>query len=110
MCHLQMDLVEAAHILPVGAPGSTDETANGLALCSLHHEAYDDALVGVCPDYRIILNAPLIQTIRAAGRAGGEARFRAELHPRIIIPIAVGNRPRPEYLRQALTIRGWQAA
>jgi len=30
MCHLQLDLVEAAHILPVAIPDSTDETANGL--------------------------------------------------------------------------------
>jgi putative restriction endonuclease len=110
MCHLQLDLVEAAHILPVGAPGSTDETANGLALCPLHHEAYDDGLVGVRPDYRVILNDPLLRSIRRAGRGGEEERFREELKRRIILPVVVADRPRPQYLRNALAIRGWEAA
>ncbi len=110
MCHLQLNLVEAAHVIPVGSPGSTDETSNGLALCSLHHEAYDDAIVGVRQDYRIIVNEPLIQNIRSAGRAGEEERFRAELHRRIIVPVVVASRPRPEHLHQALVIRGWKVA
>ena len=108
MCHLQLDLVEAAHILPVGAPGSTDETANGLALCALHHEAYDDRLVGVRPDYGVIVNENLIRTIRSAGHAGEEQRFRNDLQERIIVPIVVPDRPRPEYLQRGLPVRGWE--
>ncbi|GAB4506753.1 MAG: hypothetical protein Fur0017_30080 [Anaerolineales bacterium] len=43
-CDIQLKLIEAAHILPVSYEGSTDETSNGIALCSLHHKAYDKSL------------------------------------------------------------------
>lgn len=69
MCHLQLDIVEAAHIIPVAAPKGSDETANGLALCPSHHEAYDDAIVGVLPDYRVIVNDDAMTSLRKAGRA-----------------------------------------
>ena len=44
MCGIQLRLIEGAHILPVAAPGSTDQTCNGVALCVLHHRAYDRGL------------------------------------------------------------------
>ncbi len=107
MCHLQLNLVEAAHIIPVAAPRGSDETSNGLALCPSHHEAYDDAIVGVRPDYRIILNDDLLRTLRRTGRDGQAERFRSDLQERIIIPTSTSDRPRPEYLRRGLEIRGW---
>jgi len=42
---IQLRLVEAAHILPVGAPGSIDHVCNGLALSPTFHRAFDDALI-----------------------------------------------------------------
>ena len=41
MCGVQLRLLDAAHIIPVAHPGSTDETCNGVTLCALHHRAYD---------------------------------------------------------------------
>jgi putative restriction endonuclease len=110
MCHLQLDLVEGAHIFPVGVPGSTDQTSNGLALCPLHHEAYDDALVGVREDYEVVVNGPVLQHLRSLGRDGEEQRFRQELRPRIVLPATAADRPRPEYLRRGLHLRGWAVA
>ncbi len=107
VCHLQLDLVEGAHIVPVGAPGSTDETSNGLALCALHHEAYDDALIGVDERYRVLTSEARIRALRDDGRGGMEDRFRRDLQPRIILPSVVGDRPRAAYLREALRVRGW---
>lgn len=49
VCGVQLRLVEAAHIVPVGVPRSTDETVNGVALCALHHDAYDRGFLGVLP-------------------------------------------------------------
>jgi putative restriction endonuclease len=109
MCHLQLDLVEGAHIIPVGVPGSTDETSNGMALCPLHHEAYDDALVGVRPSYRTILNERALKELRETGRGGQEGRFRKELKEQIIIPLAVADKPKAEYLQRAMKIRRWDA-
>jgi hypothetical protein len=47
MCGLSAGLVEGAHVYPVSAPGSNDETWNGLALCANHHLAFDKHLVGI---------------------------------------------------------------
>ena len=41
MCGLDLDLVVAAHILPVAAPGSMDIVPNGIALCENHHRLFD---------------------------------------------------------------------
>ncbi len=109
MCHIQLELVEGAHIIPVGVPGSTDETSNGLALCPLHHEAYDDGLIGVRENYLIIVDEAEFQRLRQAGRGGEEQQFRAQLKPQIIVPSVRADRPRPDYLRRGLEIRGWAA-
>jgi putative restriction endonuclease len=54
VCRLrETRLLDAAHIArdvdPRGAPVIT----NGLSLCSIHHRAYDEDLVGISPDYRV---------------------------------------------------------
>lgn len=56
------DLLDAAHILPDRDPGSTVEIPNGLALCPLHHRAFDRDLLGVRPDGVIELSNELLET------------------------------------------------
>lgn len=45
LCSYQLGLVEAAHIDPVADPESTDDVQNGIALCPLHHTAYDAGII-----------------------------------------------------------------
>lgn len=60
MCGLDVGLVEGAHIYPVSAPSSHDETWNGLALCANHHLAFDKHLVGVdLETFEIALHADI---------------------------------------------------
>jgi len=47
------ELLEAAHIIPDHLPKSRSSVENGLALCKLHHAAYDSFFLGVTPDYQI---------------------------------------------------------
>jgi putative restriction endonuclease len=55
------ELLEAAHITPdVEADGSA-EVSNGISLSRLHHKAYDANLIGITPDYKIIISDSLIQ-------------------------------------------------
>ena len=49
MCGLDLDLVVAAHILPVQAPGSMDIVPNGIALCENHHRLFDSHRVSISP-------------------------------------------------------------
>jgi putative restriction endonuclease len=52
VCRLHRDeLLEAAHILPDADPLGVPAIPNGLALCTLHHAAFDANLIGIRPDY-----------------------------------------------------------
>jgi putative restriction endonuclease len=64
MCGIQLRLLEGAHILPVAEPASTDETANGVALCALHHRAYDRSLVTFDPEYHVHVNEERVEELR----------------------------------------------
>ncbi len=51
ICRLRhAELLEAAHILPDGHPRGEPIVPNGLALCKLHHAAFDRHIVGIRPD------------------------------------------------------------
>jgi putative restriction endonuclease len=43
-------LVQAAHILPDSETGGIAAVVNGLALCAIHHLAFDRNLVGIDPE------------------------------------------------------------
>ncbi len=105
VCGLQMRLIEAAHIIPVSHEQSTDETSNGIALCVLHHRAYDRALIYIAPTYHIHLNPRKIQELEAVGVVGGLTMFTGMLRTMIIVPPSPLDRPKADYLRQANIIR-----
>lgn len=107
MCELQLGLLDAAHILPVGHPASTDKVRNGVALCALHHRAYDLSLVTFDPAYAILVSAPRLAALAAASLAGGEAGFRGGLRPTLKLPPLTKHRPRPGDIRKANQFRGW---
>jgi putative restriction endonuclease len=107
VCGIALELLQAAHIVPVGEPGGTDETSNGIALCSLHHDAYDRGLIAVTPDYKIRISEPMLEAHRKAGLDHGEERFRAALQTEIRLPATLHDRPNREYLERALALRGW---
>jgi putative restriction endonuclease len=47
------ELLEAAHIAADRDPEGEPKVSNGLALCKLHHAAFDCHIIGVNPDYRV---------------------------------------------------------
>lgn len=106
VCGLQLGLIEAAHIIPVGEPGSTDDTSNGLALCVLHHRAYDAGLLELREDGSIHVNEVAIESIRERGLDDGEAEFREGQFTQIRLPTAEGDRPSPENLARGRQLRG----
>jgi putative restriction endonuclease len=60
-CRLRHDeLLDAAHILPDTDPEGHPVVSNGLALCSLHHAAFDRYFIGVRPDYTIEVRRDLL--------------------------------------------------
>jgi putative restriction endonuclease len=53
-------LLEAAHIIPDRDPRGRPAVPNGLALCRLHHGAFDANLLGVRPDYVVEISRELL--------------------------------------------------
>ncbi|MDA9982922.1 HNH endonuclease [Gammaproteobacteria bacterium] len=62
LCKLRHEeLLDAAHIIPDGEPGGEPVVRNGLALCKLHHAAYDRYFVGITPDYVIEVRRDILE-------------------------------------------------
>jgi putative restriction endonuclease len=52
ICRLkEARLLDAAHIVADAEVAGEPTVSNGLSLCSIHHRAFDEDLVGVSPDY-----------------------------------------------------------
>ena len=107
VCRLQFKLVQAAHIVPVNFPDSNDLTSNGLALCPTDHIAYDRGLLGISPEYRIVINQPKLEEIRQQGLHGGEDTLLARASNALVLPSQVSQRPNRDYLKRGMEIRGW---
>ena len=65
MCGIQLRMLDGAHILPAAHPDSSDGTDNGVALCALHHRAFDRAFVTFGPDFRIRLNGGMVEELKS---------------------------------------------
>lgn len=107
VCRCALKLVDAAHIVPVSYPESTDEVTNGLALCRLHHGAYDNALLGVRSDYSIVTNIEIERRLAELHLHGGLKEFKEQLPSRITPPTSIEARPAPGNLLIGLRARRW---
>lgn len=106
-CGLQLNLVDAAHIVPVAYSASTDETSNGIALCKLHHAAFDRNLLSIDEAYRIELSQTESARLHSENRHGGMSAFQKNLKPAIILPHDRRDYPEQRYIVKAREIRKW---
>lgn len=106
-CGVQLRLLDAAHILPVAHPQSNDKVTNGVALCALHHRAYDMALVTFDATYAVLISQDAAGRLAADGRDGGFPAFWAALAPSLLLPQAQVNHPSPQMIAKANALRGW---
>jgi putative restriction endonuclease len=87
-------LLDAAHIAGDTDPGGEPTVTNGLSLCSIHHRAFDEDLVGVSPDYEVRVHprlldeddGPMLDLLKGAHAS------------RIVLPRKAANRPDRELL------------
>ncbi|WP_459092652.1 HNH endonuclease [Homoserinimonas sp. A520] len=64
VCSLKhADLLDAAHILGDTDVNGLARVTNGIALCKIHHAAYDRNLLGITPDYEVRIDADLLNEI-----------------------------------------------
>jgi putative restriction endonuclease len=100
----QLRLVDAAHVLPVGAPGSTDSVGNGIALTPTYHRAFDAGLIYLTEKFEMKINPAKEAQLRASNLAGGIGNFSAPLGP-ILLPPDHRQRPNTELIRKANKFR-----
>lgn len=109
MSDMQLDLLDAAHIIPVEHPKGTDEIRNGLCLSALHHRAFDQGLIGIKRNYSIIFNEERLDRLRALGWDGGESEFKKTCRDEINLPKRKEFYPDRDYLIIGQVLRGWNA-
>jgi putative restriction endonuclease len=96
LCRLRhRELLEAAHIIPDSEPGGEPAVTNGIALCALHHAAFDKLLIGIRPDYVVAVRAVILEEIDGPMLQHGLKGLQDQ---RIELPHDVRLRPDPELL------------
>lgn len=64
ICRLKRDeLLDAAHIIGDSQEQGAPVISNGIALCKLHHSAFDAHIMGVRPDYVIEIRADVLREV-----------------------------------------------
>lgn len=106
-CGIQLKLIDAAHIIPVASDLSTDETNNGIALCKLHHCAYDRNLISFNTDYIIEISSSEKSRLLADELSGGYDSFKENLLASIILPENTHDHPSTENILKSRKIRRW---
>lgn len=97
MCRLRHgELLDAAHIVPHASNGPST-VPNGLALCKIHHAAYDHEIVGVRPDHVIQLRTDMLDEVDGPMLRHG----LQEIHnQKLYVPRRHADRPAAEFLEQ----------
>jgi putative restriction endonuclease len=85
------ELLDAAHIVPDSHPQGDAVVTNGLALCKLHHAAYDRNILGIRPDYRVEIHARLLDEIDGPMLRHGLQEHHGR--PLMKLPTARADRP-----------------
>lgn len=98
MCRLRhAELLEAAHILPDGHPKGEPIVPNGLALCKLHHSAFDRNILGVRPDLVVEVRLDILREVDGPMLKYGLQEMQGR---KITVPHSERLRPRPEFLEE----------
>jgi len=89
------ELLDAAHILEDRDERGKPEVSNGMALCGVHHGAYDANIMGIDPDHRIHIRRDILEELD-----GPMLRYGLqEMHGNLIrVPGRKVLHPRAEYL------------
>ncbi|MFE5287288.1 HNH endonuclease [Nocardia sp. NPDC056611] len=89
-------LLDAAHIIPDPDEDGTPTVDNGLSLCKIHHGAYDTALLGIDPNYRIHISPQLLGSNESPVIQYG---FQQLNGGEIALPTRTSDRPDTDRLR-----------
>lgn len=106
MCGIQLQLIEAAHIVPHGHEKGTDDIGNGICLCALHHTAYDKSLIYFDKNLNIKINQEKLDYLNRIRMDSGFNKLEKLHFPKIELPDNQILRPNIDNIHLANTIRG----
>jgi putative restriction endonuclease len=96
MCRLGHTLLlDAAHIIPDHDDRGLPEVPNGLALCKIHHTAFDAHIIGIAPDLKVHVRGDILAEIDGPMLEHGLKRMHGT---KIHVPRTEELRPNPDYL------------
>ena len=91
LCRLRhVELLDAAHIVPDAESSGDPVVRNGLALCKLHHAAFDKLFIAVRPDYIVEVRQDLMEESDGPMLLHG---LQGLNHQRILLPRDSEKRP-----------------
>ncbi len=102
---VQLRLIDAAHILPVGAPGSVDHVRNGIALAPTYHRAFDNGLIYLDESYVMKVNLSKVAQLRDDDLAEGLETFKEPLGSTVYLPPDQNQWPSHRLIRRANELR-----
>ena len=106
MCGVQLELIEAAHLVPHNHPKGLDTVSNGIALCALHHRSLDTGLIYLDADYNILINSVRRKYLVRMQRIAGFQQFRRQLSDTIDLPHEPSDYPVRENIELGNELRG----
>jgi putative restriction endonuclease len=102
VCNLgHAQLLDAAHIVPDSQEGGIAAVRNGLALCKIHHSAYDHGILGIRPDLVVEVRADLLDEVDGPMLRYGLQERHGQ--PLMMVPRARREQPDRELLAQQFT-------
>jgi putative restriction endonuclease len=90
ICRLkETRLLDAAHIVSDLEEKGLPVVSNGLSLCTIHHRAFDEDLVGISPDYEVRIaprlleeeDGPMLDLLKKAHATAIQVPKRKTLQP-----------------------------
>ncbi len=98
LCRLRhIELLEAAHITPDSDESGEPLVSNGVALCTLHHAAFDGNILGIRPDLVVEIRLDILKEVDGPMLRHG----LQEMHgAKIRVPKRPEHQPNPHALAQ----------
>jgi putative restriction endonuclease len=98
LCQLRHEeLLDAAHIIPDGHARGDPVIPNGLALCKLHHAAFDNNIIGIRPDLIVEVRQDILREVDGPMLLHGLQGLHGSI---VTVPREARLRPGPDRLEE----------
>lgn len=105
ICKKQLNIVQAAHIVPHSHDRCQDTVNNGIALCVEHHALYDSTLLLPDKDKKLFLNEERVLFLKEINQTNGLDAIKERSEYEYDIPQQQELQPLPENLEIGIKIR-----